>query len=216
MKEPEFMTDKSNAGEFSDWPDEFVSTMKGVGEGNVPCGECVGCCTSSKFIHLRPTVTAAIRVIPDELMFQAPGLPEGYYLLGYDANGHCPMFRAGKCSIYECRPATCRQYDCRVLAIANVAESDDGERITKKVNSWQFECGSARSFELYDSVKLAVEFLSTHVNEFPPGFVPTLSAQVAVMAIRVHSLFIGHTMKSVNESLRELVGAVVQECADGS
>ncbi|MGP3372709.1 YkgJ family cysteine cluster protein, partial [Escherichia coli] len=105
-----------HAGEFSEWLSSFLSTMEGTSSGDVPCGECVGCCTSSKFILVRPTDAEAKSVIPNELLFPVPGLPEGFLLMGYDENGHCPMFKDGKCSIYSARPETCRQYDCRVLA----------------------------------------------------------------------------------------------------
>lgn len=209
------MAIKVNAGEFSSWIEEFTRTMRGVGGGSVPCGECVGCCTSAKFIHIRPTDKDAINVIPKELMFQAPGLPNGYYLLGYNEEGHCPLFKSGKCSIYNSRPETCRQYDCRVLAATNVRVTDESEEITRKVNSWEFEFSSDESIELHNSVKLAAEFLSNYKNEFPDGYLPSQSTQLSVMAIRVHSIFIGHTMDSAKEKFRVLVGAIVHECSNG-
>jgi uncharacterized protein len=207
------MDNKINAGEFSDWIEEFTRTMKGSGGGSVPCGACVGCCTSSKFIHIRPTDKSALKAIPKEVMFQAPGLPKGYYLLGYNEIGHCPMFKTGKCSIYESRPETCRQYDCRVLAATNIRVTDESEEITKRVNSWEFEFSSDRSVELHNSVKLAGEFISTYVNEFPEGFVPQLNSQVALLAIRIHFIFLGHTMDSAQENARALVDAIVHECS---
>ncbi len=209
------MVNKSSAGEFSNWFEDFIRTMKGVGDGDVPCGECVGCCTSSKFIHIRPTDKTALKAIPKELMFQAPGLPKGYYLLGYDEKGNCPMFKTGNCSIYESRPETCRQYDCRVLAATNLKIIEESEEIRRKVNSWEFEFTSDRSVELHDSVKLAGEFLSKYANKFPAGFVPPLSVQVAVMAIRVQSLFLGHTMDSAKKDYRVLVDAIVHKCTSG-
>lgn len=204
---------KFNAGEFSNWIEEFTLTMKGIGDGNVPCGECVGCCTSSKFVHIRPTDRPALEAIPKEILFQAPGLPNGYYLLGYNEKGHCPMFKAGKCSIYESRPETCRQYDCRALAATNIRITDESEEITKRVNSWEFEFSSYKSVELHNSVKLAGEFISTYVNEFPEGFVPQVNSQVALLAIRIHSIFLGHTIDSAQENSRALVDAIVHECS---
>jgi len=209
------MVIKLSAGEFSNWVDEFTRTMKGTGRGDAPCGECVGCCTSSKFIHIRPTDKDALNVIPKEVMFQAPGLSEGYYLLGYNDKGHCPLFKAGKCSIYGSRPETCRQYDCRALATTNIRITDESEEITRKANSWEFEFSSDRSIELHSSVKLAGEFLSKYANKFPNGFIPPLSIQVAVMAIRVHSIFLGYTMDSAKENFRALMDAIVHECSSG-
>jgi hypothetical protein len=70
------------------------------------------------------------------------------------------MFSDGKCSIYEFRPETCRQYDCRVLAASGLSISDEGSEIEKKVNSWVFECNTSESIELSKAVKIAGKFLS--------------------------------------------------------
>jgi len=206
------MENKINAGEFSNWIEGFTQSMKGPGEGNVPCGECVGCCTSFKFIHIRPTDKSALKVISKELMFQAPGLPEGHYILGYDQEGNCPMFKSGKCSIYESRPETCRQYDCRVFAASKLKVSDVSEEIAKKVKSWEFEYSSARSIELSNAVKSAGIFLSEYADKFPTGFIPSQSSQLAVMAVRIHPLFLEHTLDTMKENYRHLVDAILKEC----
>lgn len=125
------MEEKNNAG-------EFTSTMSGKGSGTVPCGECIACCTSSKFIHIRPTDIKALSVIPREIMFPAPRLPKGHYLLGYSETGYCPMFQGGTCSIYEYRPETCRQYDCRALAATGASLSEESPDIRKQVDTWEF------------------------------------------------------------------------------
>lgn len=55
-------------------------------------------------------------MIPAELLFPAPGLPKGHVLLGYDANGHCPMLAEGGCSIFaSCRCP--RTWPMAVLAV---------------------------------------------------------------------------------------------------
>lgn len=206
------MNKNISAGEFSVWLEGFTQTMRGVGEGSVPCGECVGCCTSSKFIHIRPTDKKALGIIPQELMFQAPRLPSGHSLLGYDEKGHCPLFKDGKCSIYESRPETCRQYDCRVLAASNFKISDESMEINERVNSWHFKYSNAKSIELSHAVKLAGAFLSKNKKKFPDGFIPLLNGQLAVMAVRVHPLFIGHTLDTVSENVVHLVNEIVEVC----
>lgn len=200
------------AGEFSVWLEDFTQTMRGHGEGNVPCGDCVGCCTSSKFIHIRPTDKKALESIPKDLMFQAPGLPKGHFLLGYDEKGCCPMFKGGECSIYEIRPETCRQYDCRALAASAIEITDESKDITERVKSWKFEYSYSKSIEQSDAIKLAATFLSENESIFPDGFIPLLSGQIAVLAVRVHRFFIGHTRESTQENIGRLVSKIVEEC----
>ena len=202
---------KISAGEFSVWLEDFIQAMRGLGEGCVPCGDCVGCCTSSKFIHIRPT-DQGLDNIPKELMFQAPGLPHGHTLLGYDEKGCCPMFKGGKCSIYEFRPETCRQYDCRALAASGVNITDESKEILERVTAWEFDYSSSESIELSNAVKLASLFLSENKNKFPDGFIPLSCGQVAVLAIRVHHFFIGQTKDSLQKNIDVLVNKIVEEC----
>jgi len=165
------MESKVNAGEFATWIEELTRTMKGVSKGNVPCGDCAGCCTS--------------------------GLEKRHFLLGYDEKGHCPMFKTDKCSIYESRPEICRQYDCRVLAASKIEISDESQEITAQVNSWEFEFTSAKRIELGNAVELAVSFLTNYANKFSTGFTSPMSAQIAEMGIRVHALLGIETPRSV-------------------
>jgi hypothetical protein len=102
------------------WLVRLGDSLEGTAEMDVPCGDCTACCTSAQFVHLTPDDTAALEVIPRELLFPAPGLPEGHLLLGHDEDGRCPMLIDGACSIYSRRPRTCRTYDCRVFAVAGV------------------------------------------------------------------------------------------------
>lgn len=205
------MEEKINAGEFSGWISDFIRTMRGMGEGNVPCGGCVECCTSSKFIHIRPTDMLAIKHIPKEIMFQAPGLPARHYLLGYDEKGHCPMFNEGQCSIYEFRPETCRQYDCRVLAVSGLDVSEEGDEIAKKVSSWKFEYNTSESMELSEAVKLAGYFLSEYSSCFPKGMIPLTGAQLSVLAVRVHLEFVGQSVSSIEENYESLIEAIISK-----
>jgi Fe-S-cluster containining protein len=205
------MENKRKAGEFAEWVDDFLSTMKGQSDGHVPCGECVGCCTSSKFIHLKPTDIESIKRIPEEIMFAAPGLPEGHLILGYDINGHCPMFSKGKCSIYEHRPETCRQYDCRVLSATEVSTSNESEAISNRVAAWEFQYSSPKSRDAKEAIELAVEFLAEHSDVFPHGYIPQSIPQISVFAIRIHSEFFGHCLASTRERSTELVDTITQK-----
>src|SRR5690606_28804822 len=108
-----------------------------TGEGaEVPCGDCRGCCTSSYFIHIRPNETETLARIPKGLAFPAPGLPKGNVLLGYDQNGHCPMFKGNACSIYAHRPQTCRSYDCRIFPATGLTLGGEKPLISGQADRW--------------------------------------------------------------------------------
>jgi Fe-S-cluster containining protein len=98
-----------SAGNFSGWLHRTEASLRsGEGGSDVPCGECIACCRSLLFIHIRPDETETIGRIPPELLVPAPGMPKGHLVMGYGQNGHCPMLLDGKCSIYENRLQTCR------------------------------------------------------------------------------------------------------------
>ena len=205
------MADTFEAGEFSEWVDHFLSTMKGEGEGDVPCGECVGCCTSAKFIHIKPRDSAAIKVIPSELLFSAPGLPTGHFVLGYDHNGHCPMFSQGKCSIYAHRPETCRQYDCRVLSATGAPTVDESEVISNRISAWEFQYASPASRRIQQTIALTVEFLSAYSDDFPKGMIPQTTPQLSAFAIRIHTEFAGLSFESASQRASELITTITQK-----
>ena len=74
--------------------------------------------------------------------------------MGYDQNGHCPMFVDGGCSIYEDRPRTCRVYDCRLFtALGRVNE--DTPAIAARIRAWEFEYADDDSRRLADEIRAA-------------------------------------------------------------
>ena len=163
----------------------------------MPCGECTACCTSSYFVHIRPEETQTLSRIPRELLFPAPGLPEGNVLLGYDENGHCPMLIDDMCSIYEHRPLTCRNYDCRVFAAAGMTAGDDDKAlITQRIRRWKFSYPIKRDRHQHAAVQAAARFLRERAECFPAGFVPSNSTQLAILAIKVYDVFLKYTDES--------------------
>jgi uncharacterized protein len=133
--------DELPAGDFSAWLRTMAAALRDDAAVTVPCGGCTACCTSSQFVHIAPDETATLAQIPPELLFAAPGRPKGHVLLGYDENGHCPMLVAGRCSIYEQRPRTCRTYDCRIFAATGLdvdAEDDRKAPIARQARRWRF------------------------------------------------------------------------------
>ena len=143
------------------------------------------------FVHIAPEETATIRSIPRELLFPAPGRPEGHLVLGYDDQGRCPMLRDDRCSIYDARPQTCRTYDCRILAAAGVLPADPRHAdIARRVQAWQFQHPTEQSFRKSAQVRQAFVFLQTNRSLFPPGSLPEHPEQLAAMAIRIHRMFL--------------------------
>ena len=145
-----------DAGPFGAWLTAARASLRGEGRGmDVPCGECVGCCTSSMFVHVGPGETDALAVIPARLLVRAPGRPRGHKLLGFADDGSCPMFKAGGCSIYEHRPRTCRDYDCRMFAAAGIDAGDDKPVISERVRSWAFSYESGEARRAHEAVRAA-------------------------------------------------------------
>ena len=170
------------AGRFSSWIGQI-----GV---DVPCGACTACCTSSQFVHIGPDEHETLARIPRALLFPAPGLPKGNVVMGYDERGHCPMFVAGACSIYEHRPRTCRTYDCRVFPAAGLEPDHDGRaKIAEQVRRWTFDLAEPEDEALQAAVQAAAAYLRANA-ELLPGLVPGNPTQLAFLAVRIRDVFL--------------------------
>jgi hypothetical protein len=95
-----------------------------------------------------------------------------------------------KCSIYEHRPRTCRNYDCRVFPAAGIAE-DDKALITERALRWEFSYPTERDRRQHSAVQAAAMFLRERAECFPGG-VPNSSTQLAILAIKVYDVFLDH------------------------
>lgn len=178
------------AGGFSAWLEKTRAALATGTGTDVPCGDCNACCRSSYFIHVRPEDSQALARIPEALLFPAPGLPEGHRVMGFDENGHCPMLVADACSIYDHRPMTCRAYDCRVFPAAGIAAEKDGKVvITQRTKRWRFDYPSEHDRTQHAAVQAAARFLHERAELFD-GELPTNSTQLAVLAIKVHDVFL--------------------------
>jgi len=136
---------------FGEWLADTRAAIRGERDADVPCGECTACCTASQFIHVAPDEHDALNVIPAAVLFAAPGFPPGHVLMGYDDQGNCPMFKDNGCSIYEHRPRTCRTYDCRVFAAADVTPDDP--LIAARVAQWRFDHPTPDDVQAHDDIK---------------------------------------------------------------
>jgi uncharacterized protein len=179
------------AGPFIEWLRQAHDALRGDGGSDVPCGDCVGCCVSSYFIPIRPQDQAAFAAIPPEVLVTAPGQPSGHKMMGYRADGTCPMLNAGKCSVYQHRPQTCRDYDCRIFAAAGIdAGGADKSIINDRVRAWRFTYPSDEDRRVHEAVQAAATFIREHRADFPGGRAPTAPTGVAVLALKVYGLFL--------------------------
>jgi uncharacterized protein len=198
--------DLTPAGDFSTWLAATRSALGNDADVDVPCGSCTACCTAAYFIHVRPDETRTLARIPKALLFPAPGMPKGHVVMGYDANGHCPMLVGNACSIYADRPQTCRTYDCRVFP-ATGTEPDDKPLIRARAQSWRFDYPTQRDRDERAAVTAAVAFLRDHADAFPNWAIPKIATQLAVLAIKASGAF----ETTDDRSVEAIAAAVVQE-----
>ncbi len=198
------------AGRFTTWLGEIGRAVHGEGEADVPCGSCTACCEGSYFVHVGPDEAEALAHIPAELLFPAPGMPSGHRLMGYDERGRCPMLVDGRCSIYAYRPRTCRVYDCRVFAAADVVDDDPTkQRIARQARRWRFAEPDPSDVALHDAVRAAAAYLAERAKDLPADVVPVTATRRAVLAVAVHDAFLvdGHVRTDVDPD--EVAAAVV-------
>jgi uncharacterized protein len=203
------------AGEFSSWLQNILKALIAENGIDVPCGECTACCSSSKFIHIRPEEKQTLAKIPKDLLFPAPGLPEGNVLLGYDENGLCPMLTDNKCSIYGHRPLTCRNYDCRIFVAAEIAGDDDDKNlITQQVKRWKFDYPTKLDKNQQLAIQTAVKFLQEQSECFPGGVVPKDNAQIAILAIKVYDVFLDELNKIEDKLSNQALAKAIMDASE--
>lgn len=114
-------------------------------------------------------------------------------LMGYDEHGRCPMLIDNACSIYADRPQTCRTYDCRVFAAAELDATDDGKpEIAQRARRWDFSYADENARTRQAAVAAAAAFVRARRSEFPEGSLPPTVTHLAVLAVRVHEAFLNH------------------------
>lgn len=183
------------AGHFGAWLEQARASLRGAAGTNVPCGDCVGCCVSSYYIPLRAEDTHARALIPDDMLVEAAGPPPGRLMIGYHADGTCPMLAAGKCRIYAQRPQTCRDYDCRIFAAAGIdAGGPDKIVINTRVRAWRFTYETESERRAHAAITAAATFIREQRAHFPGGRAPTTPTGIAVLAIKAHGVFLDESI----------------------
>src|SRR3954471_18116688 len=177
------------AGNFSAWMRAMRAALAGGPGMDVACGDCVGCCTSSYYIKVRAHEADALRHIPAAQLAPSPGEP-GTQLMGFGADGHCPMFGAAGCSIYSHRPDTCRTYDCRIFSAAGLEAGPGRTMINERIARWRFEFADEQQRREQRAVLAAAAFLRQHPVRFPGGHVPSRASEIAVLAVKSYGVFL--------------------------
>jgi len=80
------------------------------GQGTVDCQTCHGCCRAGYSIGLSEDEA---NVLPHTRV-------EGFPVILPEADGKCPFLVDEVCTVYDKRPVSCRQYDCRDLARSGI------------------------------------------------------------------------------------------------
>jgi hypothetical protein len=107
------------------------------GESTGDCADCKGCCRNGFVIGLSK---AEAKIIPHTKIGK-------YAVIMPLDNGWCPFLKANlfplpdepfltpKCSIYHKRPQTCRDYDCRDLAMAGLVLDEKSGPAATEINT---------------------------------------------------------------------------------
>lgn len=101
------------------------------------------------------------------------------------------MFESGKCTIYDHRPQTCRNYDCRVFTAAGIAAGGSEKAvINQRVKCWKFSYPNNLDRDEHLAVTAAATFIEAHANCFPGERVPDNPSDLAILAIKVYDVFL--------------------------
>jgi len=200
-----------DAGFFGDWLQRASAALRSNVGMDVPCGDCVGCCTSHYSILLRPH-DAALDIVPAAVLTGVSGLSYPHFKMNPRSDGTCPMFNQGRCDIYAHRPQTCLDYDCRVYAAAGLEAAADKPVINKRIRAWFFRYENDTARSQHAAIRAAALFLQQHAALFPAGWLPTAPAGLAVLAIKTHAAFL--TAQPTNDDLTATVRAMLDAQRD--
>ena len=178
------------AGDFSRWLRDMRAALGGRGGMDVACGSCRGCCTSSYYVKVRANETAALQRIGVANLEPGPPGDPGSRLLGFRPGGHCRMLVGRECSIYPDRPETCRSYDCRVYAAAEMNAGEGRTEINERVARWRFSFPTPGDQAEQRAVAAAARYLRQHPVRFAGGHVPSRPSEIAVLAVKAYRVFL--------------------------
>ena len=198
------------AGDFQSWLQDTVNAFSSGQGACVPCGDCKACCRAGYFIPVHRQECSTRAVIPARLLVTPPAHCDdgNYQLISTTRRGHCALLKEGACSIYRERPQTCRDYDYRLFAASGLL-SGHGE-IDQQIARWRFHYGNEESRRAHAAIRATARFVIDHARAFPGGRVPQRPADIAVVAIKSHRVFLDATVQS--GAPEAIARAIVQAC----
>lgn len=117
------------------------------------------------------------------------------------------MLKAGNCSIYEQRPQTCRDYDCRIFAAAGIEAGRGKSVINQRVREWRFSYPTEQDRRAHNAVLAAASFIQKKKSSFPGERAPTASTGIAVLAIKVYAVFLEADVQTKSDA--EIATAII-------
>lgn len=198
------------AGDFQSWLQDTLNAFS-TGQGaSVPCGDCKACCRAGYFIPVHRQEWSTRAAIPARLLVTPPAHCDdgNYQLISTTRRGHCALLKQGACSIYRERPQTCRDYDCRLFAASGLL-SGHGE-IDQQIARWRFHYGNEESRRTHAAIRATAGFVINHAGAFPEGRVPQRPADIAVVAIKAHRVFLDAIVQS--GAPETIAQSIVQAC----
>jgi uncharacterized protein len=181
-----------SAGAFAHWLQAYREAQtQAEPTGNVPCGDCNGCCRASYFIQIHSDERETLaRIAPLHLTRRA-GDNEPKWTLDQSCAGACPMLVQGACSIYDARPRTCRRFDCRVFAAAGVSPGAwPRAAVNARVWQWRFELASEEDVDCQNAVLAAAAFLQRSAALIDADVAPANASELVNAAAIVYELFL--------------------------
>jgi Fe-S-cluster containining protein len=195
-----------DAGAFGNWLAQFRASLRGNQGSQVPCGDCTGCCISGYSVQVRPQDERALARIPAELLVRAPGFARGELTMAPRPDGVCQMLNAGKCTIYEDRPQTCLDYDCRIFPAAGLESGKPV--IDRRVHQWRFTYPTQADRKAHEAVLATASFIRNKRESFPASRAPTAPTGVAVLAIKAYGVFFDQNLPERSDA--EIAAAIVE------
>ena len=198
-----------DAGDFATWLSQMQGVLRGATAGtDVPCGDCVGCCSSRWPVALRAEDAALVPLVPVWLLQEPEDAPEGVRYMGYREDGTCPLLVKRQCRVYPQRPQTCRDFDCRIFTAAGMASAGaDKPLLDKRLQAWRFRHASAADAAVHEAIQAAAAFLQGAAREVPGFHFPAAPIAIAGLALKAHTAFLDG--KAAGLSAAELARAVV-------
>jgi len=203
------LNESLDAGDFAIWLSQMQTVLRGGTKGtDVPCGDCVGCCSSHWPVALRAEDEALIPLVPAWLLLEPDNAPEGIRYMGYREDGTCPMLVKRQCHVYAQRPQTCRDFDCRIFTAAGIASAGaDKPLINERLSVWRFSYASAEDLAVHEAIQATAAFLQGEAREVTGFHFPIAPIAIAGLALKAHTVFLKGN--AGGKSAAELARAVV-------